>query len=137
MANSTMMNITEESIAFMKTESLIIQVQRCHTELEFAKFEKKDSLKRYQDMRREIGSLRYILGNRLRKMDRFDPKFFPVASMVEYHNQDMSYSDRKIGVVTGHNDPPDPFPRVHVQFKGDPYVTAVEPSYLKLLFIRG
>lgn len=127
------MMYTKEHFEYMKTPSIIRHVQEMHVELERAKKEKRDKLKRYKDAKQIISTLRSILCERLSKMSRYDPKFFPIGSHVEYNNliNEEIGSIKKLGKVVDHQGG-----FVQVQFEGETYQVKVDPAHLTLLFIR-
>lgn len=126
------MTITKEQLDYLKTPSLVKYVQEMHLELETAIKEKRDKVKRYKEMKQMINSLRYILIDRLRQMNRYDPIFFPIKSYVEYQNNGPDGNIIvKTGKVVGHEGG-----FVWVQFKDEEHQTKVDPACLSLLFIR-
>lgn len=126
------MTITKEQLDYLKTPSLVKYVQEMHLELETAIKEKRDKVKRYKEMKQMINSLRYILIDRLRQMNRYDPIFFPIKSYVEYQNYGPDGNIIvKTGKVVGHEGG-----FVWVQFKNEEHQTKVDPACLSLLFIR-
>lgn len=116
----------------MPTDKFILTVQKCVIGLQEAEKNKEDHLRKWRDARRDLYPLRHILSKRLKKMNRLDPKFFPVGAFVEYGNETIAI--KKKGIVTGYKYLP--FPKVLVHFEGDIPITEVEPEFLKLLFIR-
>lgn len=123
------MIIDENTFGFLKTSSLIRTVQEMHIEYDEAVKKKKDKLKKYKEMKKLMNGLKYLLQDRLRKMNRYDPLFFSLGALVEYNNPD--YGLRKLGKVFGHDDK-----LVQVQFEGEVCQTKVEPGHLTLLYIR-
>lgn len=122
------MIINEETFGFMKTASMIRSVQEMHIEYEEAVKKKRDKLKKYKEMKKVMNGLKYILQDRLRKMNRYDPLFFSLGALVEYNNPGFAV---KLGKVVGHEEK-----LVQVQFEGEVYQTKVEPGHLTLLYIR-
>lgn len=127
------MMYTKEHFEYMKTPSIIRHVQEMHVKLEKAKKEKRDKIKGFREMRDMVSVLRLILYERLSKMSRYDPKFFPVGSHVEYNNliNEEIGSIKKLGKVVDHQGG-----FVQVQFEGEMYQVKVDPAHLTLLFIR-
>lgn len=125
------MNINKETISFLKTPSLILHVQTMHLDYESAKRNKKEHLKKFRDIKSSINQFRSVLQGRLKEMNRDHPNFFPVKSFVEYQLNTNNTIIKKLGRVVGHSER-----LVQVQFEGETYQTLVEPSTLKLLFIR-
>lgn len=111
-----------------RTDSLVRMVQQSHLKLEELKKDKKLDLRKEE---RILGSMRSELIDRLEKMNRLNPEFFPLRSIVGYSADYRDDVIKKSGVVVGHNKD-----HVQVQFSGEIGQVLVEPAYIKLRFIR-
>lgn len=78
----------------------------------------------------ELNDLKMALAERLTKMDRNKPEFFPIRSLVEYINPRYS-QQQKFGWVVEHSGP-----MCVCIFEGENFETLVDPSNLKLRFVR-
>lgn len=127
------MIINIESLESFSTPFLIRNVQEMHVKYEQAVKEKKERTKKVKDAKEMLQSLRFILQGRLKQMNRYDPKFFPIGSYVEYNNtvNEKIGPIKKLGKVVDHHGS-----FVQVQFEGEIYQVKVDPANLTLLFIR-
>lgn len=123
----------------LKTDSLIRYVQDEIRKYKDPKIKKKARTKATIKKMEELRNIQYELGNRLKNMNRLDPKFFPVNCWVSFTKSEAFkvYSDE--GLVVGHDEGTG---NVLVKLNNDPEVggvkraVAIQPRYLKLLHLR-
>lgn len=112
----------------------IKMVQRGHLKLQE---DKNSNLKisTFSKRASELSEMKYFLQERLIKMDRNTVEYFPVDSLVEYVHP-MYSQKQKIGYVKDHVHRENLGSKCLCKFEGDDFFVEVDPSNLKLRFIR-
>lgn len=108
----------------IKTATLLKFVQAETIETKTAEF-KKAKTKKNSRRKRDLASARKELVERLEKMDRNSPEFFPVGSMVDYTGKEAK-------VIA----PVEDAKQLYIKCSGEDFLVKVDPSKLTLINIR-
>ncbi len=113
------------------TENLIRQTQNFAVLLKTSK--KKMGTKRFIQGMSNLRDMQNEVIKRLATLDRRDPKFFPIGSLIEYTKSDVFKVYKAEGVVTGYGEDGR---SLIVKLNGTQDEIYVNPKNLKLLHIR-
>ncbi len=113
----------------------IRMVQEGHLKLQAEK-DSKLKIATFSRRAADLGEMKYSLQEKLLKLDRTKVEYFPVNSLVEYVHP-MYSQKQKVGYVKDHIFHEVIGNKCLCKFDGDDFFVEVDPSNLKLRFIRG
>lgn len=127
------MNTTNyiDKYSVIPLNSLIRTVQETSVKMLDPEFKKETGSTKMMRMVKDIREMQMSCQARLVKMDRNDPKFFPLDSYIDYRDPNLPMKEIQ-GRVIGYSDDG----KVIIDILKYPDPIAVWPQYLKLKFIK-
>lgn len=123
--------MTNDKYTGIRTEALIIAVQNNIRDIKNKK-KKLTKTKAMIDFAQGLREMQYELSQRLKMLNRFDPKFFPIGSYVDYVTSNHKFEVFKsLAVVTGHTQD-----HVIIKEEDNNFHLEVEPQKIKLKYLR-
>ena len=121
------------TVGHWPTEMLIKMIQKTHLSYVSKVDKGQVNVKEQAQVLSELGQMRLVVQEKLKKVDRTKPDFFPVGALVVYRDayNEFESTVTKEGTVVGYKNQ-----FVQVKFSDEEFQTQVDPKNLTLLFIR-
>lgn len=120
----------DSKYSILSVQSLVRIIQEAATKLEDPKQKKKLSTATCARLSKDLNDMRYAVQEKLKKLNRESPLFFPINSIIIYENA-LYQTGKKEGKVIGYQKD-----KCIVKLDSELFPIAVDPMNLLLKFIR-